>query len=151
MLIVPLGAPGDDAIRGVTRRNPTSDGLTPRVEGISGKYRLAVDELTQSDKRPSDLAAVLHTQTQDNIEDQKGVYDDALVAVRFCIFGVEVERIEAEGQSRERDGVALRDRSAPVVHKFLANVEVFVEVPPLSELGSRAKVVGHSIFPFETA
>jgi hypothetical protein len=37
-----------------------------------------------------------------------------------------------------------------MVHEFLANMEVLVEMAPWSELGERTKVVGHCIFPFES-
>jgi hypothetical protein len=70
--------------------------------------------------------------------------------VRHRILDIKIERNETESEGRESNGVALRDRSSPMVHEFLANMEVLVEMAPWSELGERSKVVGHCIFPFES-
>ena len=76
-----------------------------RIARIDG---LVVGELVDAEERPAAFAQVLDGEAEHGGEDQQRIDDDAGMAVRAGIGGVEVVRIEMQRQRREEG--ALRTR-----------------------------------------
>ena len=87
------------------RRSSTSDSARSEVAGVDG---LLEGEFVDAEERAAALAQILDREAEHRGEDQHRIGDDAGMAVRAGIGGVEVVRIEMQGQGREEGALRIR-------------------------------------------
>jgi len=144
VLIEALGVPCDEAVGWVTPRNSLVARCAARCQRVAGIHGFEVIQTTYADERSTDLTAVFDGQPEDCVEDEKRIDDQVAMTVSFCVFAIEIERIEAQRQACEEYGVALEEGPAPVMSFDLADLEVFVQAPLRPGSRSLAKIIGHA-------
>ena len=124
-----------------TRRSSTLRFGPERIAGIDG---LVIGEFVDAEERPAAFAQVLDGEAEHRGEDQQRVDDDAGMAVRAGIVGVEVVRVEMQRQRREEGALRLGDGAAPMVLEHAPGLEVLIAVPFRDQPGPRPEILCHS-------
>ena len=103
---------------------PHGDRFAFRGKGGPWVHISVIHDIVGTEKEPTRFAAVLHAETQDCIEDKRGVYNDVRMAICDRITPVEVQRDKRHGQCRKQHRVTLQNRSSPMMLKRLTYEEV---------------------------
>src|SRR5260370_31118307 len=101
-------------------------------------------ECVDAEERPAALAQILEREPERRGEDQHRIGDDAGMAVRAGIGGVEVVRIEMQGQRREEGALRFGDGAAPMVPEDAPRLEILVAVALRHQPGARPEILCHS-------
>src|SRR5258707_2740920 len=101
-------------------------------------------ECVDAEERPAALAQILERETEHRGEDQHRIGDDAGMAVRAGVGGVEVMRIEMQRQRREEGALRFGDGAAPMVPEDAPRLEILVAVALRHQPGARPEIFCHS-------
>src|SRR5882757_9601469 len=101
-------------------------------------------ECVDAEERPAALAQILDRETEHRGEDQHRIGDHAGMAVRAGIGGVEVVRIEMQGQRREEGALRFGDGAAPMVPEDAPRLEILVAVTLGHRAGTGPEIFCHS-------
>src|SRR5260370_25897160 len=101
-------------------------------------------EWVDAEERRAALAQILEREPERRGEDQHRIGDDAGMAVRAGIGGVEVVRIEMQRQRREEGALRFGDGAAPMVPEDAPRLEILVAVALRHQPGARPEILCHS-------
>src|SRR5580692_2534214 len=143
-LVEALGMPGDDPESLVRIGDPSVEDDRLGSERIAGIDGLMEGELVDAEERSTALAQLLDRETEHRGEDQHRIDDDAGMAVRAGVGGVEIVRIEVQGQRREKGALRFRDGAAPMVLEDPPGLEILVAVALRHRPGAGPEILRHS-------
>src|SRR5260370_23895391 len=101
-------------------------------------------ELVDAEERSAALAQLDDGEAEHRGEDQHRIDDDAGMAVCAGVGGIEIMRIEMQGQRREEGALRFRDSAAPMVLEDPPGLEILVAVALRHQPGADPEILRHS-------